>query len=101
MRRACAILFVGLIGVLPAVDTLVCPDGCADLTHAASSWEHAGNCTLAGTCGLCLNAFFVYRHVATVNHPTGVISTVVAVSPSLQFVTPLIVERPPRLISLA
>jgi len=94
VTRACTIVLAVLLAVLPAIDTVACPDGCSRPVHVASVWHQRD--ARAGACGLCLNASFVHRALVVVLDSARVVftrpsSTRACVSPADR---PL--ERPPK-----
>jgi hypothetical protein len=98
MRRAVAIALLGLIGLLPAVDAVACPDGCRNAVHATASWEATDACAIASGCGLCVNAFFVRRDVIVARRCDCVVAMLVVAAPNLPAAVLASIERPPRLV---
>ena len=98
MRRAIAIALLGLIGLLPAVDAVACPDGCSNAGHATASWQTTDACAFAGACGFCVNAFFVHRDVIVARRCDCVAAMVVVAAPDLRATVLASIERPPRLV---
>ena len=95
-RRAIAIALLGLIGLLPAVDTVACPDGCSNAVHATAGWQTTDACAIASACGLCVNAFFVRRDVIVARRCDCVVAMLVVAAPDLPATVLALIERPPR-----
>jgi hypothetical protein len=96
MRRTAAIVLLALVGILPAVDAVACPDGCTDATHSAPSWEAAAVCSQAPGCGLCLNAQFVHRHESILIRIERALPLSILIAPRPVSLAPPSLDRPPR-----
>jgi hypothetical protein len=95
VRRAFVAYMLALMTVLPVVDIVYCPDGCADAGRTACAWQGEVSAHADG-CSLCLNGVAVSSpapYVApveriqawTVPPPSGFILTV-----------PRPIDQPPR-----
>jgi hypothetical protein len=59
VRRALVVCLLVLIAVLPAIDIVYCPDGCADAgDRARCTWQNDVSGQIDG-CGLCVNGLAV------------------------------------------
>jgi hypothetical protein len=97
VRRALAILLLGLIGVLPSIDAVACPDGCSDATHAGASWERGERCAGTAGCGLCLNGCYVPGHPSIAIGPDCLAPMPPPPPTDLPLADSASIERPPRI----
>jgi len=95
--RKFAAMVIALLVLLPAVDTVVCPDGCTDVIHHSLTVERGTNRAAGGACGLCLNARFAPCDTAFVEGLTGETPMIVAVSVDSPVGIVRVIDRPPRL----
>ena len=96
VRRVVAIVLLALVGILPVVDSVACPDGCADGTHSEASWESGRICALATGCGLCLNAFFVHQNESILIRDDRALRFLTDGACRPVSLAPPSVDRPPR-----
>ena len=96
VRRIVATLLVAFIALLPAVDSLACPDGCSNPMRVQTRLDRDGAAVPAAACGLCLNASFVHRNPGLALRCERIL-TVIAERPiAIVSVAPRQIERPPR-----
>jgi hypothetical protein len=59
VRRFCVAALLALIVLLPAVDAVFCPDGCAEAGRTRCAWQTDLSAAADG-CGLCVNGVAVH-----------------------------------------
>ena len=95
LRKICAACLFVLMAMLPAIDTVYCPDGCSDAGRAWSTWQR-DVATAAGGCGLCLNGVAV-SSPAQYSPPTRRVQPVpTAHLGSFVLTVPRPIDQPPR-----
>jgi hypothetical protein len=81
--------------VVPTIDLVACPDGCADLAYTLSL--HQSDVTGAhGLCNLCVNAIAVDGVAAPIERLTRLTPLAPSNTHDLLSSPPPLVERPPR-----
>jgi hypothetical protein len=88
MIRAVACSLAVFLAILPAIDSVACPDGCTDAGRIECGWQTEASPTL-DACGLCLNAVAVRCAVSPVE-------PVQRVTPGGSFAVFHLLSFPPR-----
>jgi hypothetical protein len=96
VRTVSVLLLVVVMAVLPAVDVVFCPDGCADAGRTRCAWQGGLSTAAGGACGLCLNGLAVappLSHLVAIHRIQSAVASLVNTAP-LTFPRPI--DQPPR-----